>query len=313
MTPLILLGTCLVLGVLAARFFTPPTGLAPCLNWWVLNIALPALVLELIPQLHFDVHLWFLVVTQWGVLLGAWLLFPWLGRRLHWTRSRVGALILVSGLGNTSFVGYPMLEALRHREGLALGVIADQVGCFTALAVGGTVVAALYAGHRPQPMQIVRRIALFPPFLAMLLGLLVGAGGGWAALIEIATGPGSALAPVPSAILERLGSTLTPLALFSVGLQFKLHLGRPQLVAVALGLSWKLLLAPLCVYLFGLAVGIGGLTFSVGVLQTAMAPMISAAILADQRGLEPSLANTVLGVGIVLSLLTVPLINLGLP
>ena len=38
-----------------------------------------------------------------------------------------------------------------------------------------------------------------------------------------------------------------------------------------------------------------------------MAPMISAAILAEQNDLEPQLANTVLGIGIVLSLVTVPL------
>ena len=40
-----------------------------------------------------------------------------------------------------------------------------------------------------------------------------------------------------------------------------------------------------------------------------MAPMISAAILAAQNHLEPSLANTLLGFGIVLSFLTVPLAN----
>jgi predicted permease len=44
-----------------------------------------------------------------------------------------------------------------------------------------------------------------------------------------------------------------------------------------------------------------------------MAPMISAAILADQYDLEPRLANTVLGAGILLCLVTVPLGNLLLP
>ncbi len=44
-----------------------------------------------------------------------------------------------------------------------------------------------------------------------------------------------------------------------------------------------------------------------------MAPMISAAILADQYGLEPRLANTVLGAGILLSLVTIPVGNLFLP
>ncbi len=290
-----LLGVCMLLGAAVARIAKPPPGLAHSLNWWALNIALPAMVLELIPQIHFDRHLWFLVVTQWFVLLGAWLLFAWLGPRLGWSRGRIGALILVSGLGNTSFVGYPLLEALRGRDGLALGVIADQAGCFTALAVGGVTVAALYSGQRPEPKQILHRVLLFPAFLMLNLGILVGWLGGWS--------------DIPNEILHRIAATLTPLALFSVGLQFRLHLGRSQLGALGLGLGWKLALAPLLVYSFGIAVGVSGLTLVIGTLQAGMAPMISAAILADQHALDPPLANGVLGAGIILSLLTVTLAN----
>jgi predicted permease len=72
------------------------------------------------------------------------------------------------------------------------------------------------------------------------------------------------------------------------------------------------LLAPLASLALGLAAGVGGLTLTVGVLQAAMAPMISAAILADEHRLEPTLANTILGAGIVLSLVTIPLGNLWL-
>jgi predicted permease len=54
----------------------------------------------------------------------------------------------------------------------------------------------------------------------------------------------------------------------------------------------------------------GGLPLTAGVLEAAMAPMISAAILADEHKLEPALTNAVLGAGIMLSLLTVPLVNL---
>ena len=83
--------------------------------------------------------------------------------------------------------------------------------------------------------------------------------------------------------------------------------GERQLAAAALGLGWKLALAPPACWLLVRTVGVGGMVLTVGVLQAAMAPMISAAILADEYGLEPPLANTVLGAGIVLSLLTVPL------
>jgi predicted permease len=292
---LLLLVLCLLMGGLVARLGKPPEGLAQGLNWWVINIALPALVLELIPQVRFSFQLWFLVVAIWLVFGGAWLLFALLGRWLQWSRGRVGALILTAGFGNTAFIGYPMIEALRGQEGLGLAVIADQLGCFLPLAVGGVAVAALYGGERPHPLQVLKRILLFPAFLALIGGGLAGALGGWP--------------PLAHAVLERLGQTLTPLALFSVGLQFKLHLGRSQVGAVAAGLGWKLLLAPALGYAIGVAAGVDGLVLVVGVLQAAMAPMVSAAIMAEQADLEPPLANTVLGIGTLLSFLTVPLAN----
>jgi malate permease and related proteins len=50
----------------------------------------------------------------------------------------------------------------------------------------------------------------------------------------------------------------------------------------------------------------------VAVLQCAMAPMITAGMLAEQHGLDPPLANTVVGIGILTSLATVPLWNFAL-
>ncbi|SFF56425.1 hypothetical protein SAMN04488120_10913 [Fontimonas thermophila] len=299
MTALALLIICLGLGAVVARYARPPLGLAQGLNWWVIHIALPALVLELVPRLRFEWQFWFLVVTQWLLLLGAFVLFRIVGARWNWSRGRIGALTLVCGLGNTSFMGYPLLEALRGREGLALGVIADQMGCFVALAIGGTLVAAVYAGGQAQPRQILRRVLLFPAFVALGVGLIAGALGGWPAPVDD--------------ILARLGGTLTPLALFSVGLRLRLHPGAGQTRALVTGLAWKLAVAPAFMLLLGVMAGVQAPILSIGVLQTAMAPMVSAAILADQHNLEPPLANTVLGAGILLSLVTVPLWHLALP
>ncbi|KZC18272.1 transporter [Rhodanobacter sp. FW510-R12] len=293
---MLLLFVCLILGTLVARFAKPPAGIVPGINWWVLNVALPALVLELIPKVKFDPQLWFPVAAMWLTFGGAWLLFGLLGPRLGWSRQRTGALILVCGLGNTAYMGYPMVQALHGKAGLALAVVADQIGAFPVLASAGIVVASLYSGRTPRLGPIVRRILTFPAFVALLAGIVAGLCGGWPVVLE------GVFAPV--------GATLTPLALFSVGLQFKFHPGQRQLGAAGWGLGWKLLLAPLACWAMGKAAGVGGLVLTVGVLQAAMAPMVSAAILADEYELEPTLANTVLGAGIVLSLLTVPLGNL---
>ena len=296
MTALLLLIACFSLGVLVARLAQPPPGLAQSINWWVIYVALPALVLELIPRLQVDPQLWFLVAAMWIVFLGAWALAALVGAALGWSRARIGGVVLAGGLSNTAFTGYPLIEALHGKEGLALAVVTDQLGCSIVLATGGVFVASLYSGSgAPSSSQLLRRVLLFPAFLALVVGLFAGAAGGWPEALDN--------------VFARVGATLTPLALFSIGLQFRLQLNRSQLGAAGLALSWKLALAPLLVYLVGYASGIGGLTLTIGVLQAAMAPMISSAILAEQHRLEPEIAHMALGAGIVISLVTVPLID----
>jgi malate permease and related proteins len=133
----------------------------------------------------------------------------------------------------------------------------------------------------------LRKVALFPPFICLIIGVLVGAVGGCSPIIE--------------PVLERIGSTLAPLALFSVGLKFRLQFERGQLPAAAAGLAWKLVLAPLIVYLVGDTLDVTRPILTIAVLESAMAPLISATIRAEQDHLEPSLGNTILGIGIVLS------------
>jgi predicted permease len=295
MTGLILLFVCIASGIVVAHTVRPPAALASSLNWWVIYIALPAMVLDLVPRVHFEPQFWFLTAANWLVFIGSALLFALLGRHLGWTRARIGALSLVGGLGNTAFVGYPMIEALRGKAALALAVIGDQTGCFTALAVGGVALTALYAGREMRPWPIVRQIALFPAFLALMVGIALALAGDPFSWLHV--------------ICERLAATLTPLALFSVGLQQRLILPRSSLAAIGYGIGWKLLLAPALCYLLGRISGVTGLVLVVGVLQAAMPPMVSAAILAEQHELEPALAGSVLGIGILLSLATVPWIN----
>jgi predicted permease len=129
--------------------------------------------------------------------------------------------------------------------------------------------------------------------VSLVIGVFAALVGGWPQPVD--------------AIFGRLGATLVPIALFSVGLQFRLQFQRGQAAALGLALGWKLALAPLLIWLGGLAIGVSDAILAIAVLQAAMAPMITAAILAEQNDLEPQLASTVLGVGIVLSLVTVPL------
>jgi predicted permease len=292
---LVLLLGCLVLGWLVQRFAKPPPDLAARLNWWVINIALPALIGQLIPSVQMDAHLWFMPIAMWLVFLGGWGFIALIGGRLGWSRARIGAASLAAGLGNTALVGFPLIEMLRHKEALPLAAFADQLGCSIALAVGGITVAAIYGGQKPEPRVILRRVLLFPPFLALVVGIVVGLLGGWP--------------PVAESFISRIGATLTPVALFSIGLNFKLRLGRERLGAASLALGWKLAIAPAVVFGLATLVGAQGLVLAVAVLQAGMATMASVPILCEQYGLETEVANAALGAGLVISLITVPWMN----
>jgi predicted permease len=110
--------------------------------------------------------------------------------------------------------------------------------------------------------------------------------------------------------LEKLGGTMAPLALFSVGFGLDLRLKALRRFAgpLAGGLFYKLLFAP--ALMTAVAYGVFGIRNEIAqvtIAQAAMAPMITGGIVAIDAGLEPELANLMVGVGIPLSLITVPI------
>ncbi|MFO1410380.1 MAG: AEC family transporter [Steroidobacteraceae bacterium] len=299
MTQFLLLSAALLAIATVVRRSPAADAIANSLNWWILYIALPALALELLPTLHFSGQLWFVVVAQWAMFLLSVVLVRWLGARLQWRRERIGAVIMLASLSNTAFIGLPLLDALRGSAAVSLGLLADQLGCFLALTIGGAVVGAAYSGERADVAGIARKVLLYPAFIAAIVGLALGPLGGWPAAVP--------------PVLHKLSQTLSPLALFSVGLRLRLHARPDERGAVALTLAWKLVLMPAIVLACGHAFGVQGLPLTVGTLQSAMPAMFVAVIIIRRHGLESDLGDTALSLGMLLSFLTVPAWSLLLP
>ena len=108
-----------------------------------------------------------------------------------------------------------------------------------------------------------------------------------------------------SEILQKLGSTLTPLALVSVGFQLQFGGLRQVLKPLATGLVYKLLFGPLLLFLlFRFVIGATGTVIQVTIFEAAMAPMITAGIIAIDHNLRPQLVGMLVGIGIPLSFIT---------
>ncbi len=287
-----LLAASLLLGAIARRSGRFPEQTALALNAFILNVALPALVLRVVHGLSLSPELLAAAATPWLVFGLAWLFFRAVGPRLGFAPGTVAALVLTGGLSNTAFVGLPLIEGLLGPEALRVAVVVDQLGSFLALATVATLFAARTVAKDLRPGALLKKVVGFPPFLALVAALLAHPWA-WPVWLDV--------------VLGRLGDLLTPLALFSVGFQLRPSGVKGRVGALALGLGYKLALAPLAVALVLLALpGIRPLTFEVSVLQAAMAPMVTGAILAADSGLDPELAALMVGLGIPLSFATVP-------
>jgi hypothetical protein len=74
---------------------------------------------------------------------------------------------------------------------------------------------------------------------------------------------------------------------------------------LAIGLGFKLLLAPLAIcLLYVQLLGAHGQAIQVTLFEAAMPPMITAAIIAAEHDLDPPLANLMVAVGLILSFFT---------
>lgn len=292
LSALLLVAVMLAAGALLARTGVFSDAAADVINRFVVYVSLPALVLHVVPELQWRPELALLVLVPWLTLAIGAVVIAGVARACSWPRPVTGALLLCAPLGNTSFLGFPLIAALRGTEAVHYAVIYDQLGSFLALSTYGLFVLAKFSGDAaPTPVMIVKRVALFPPFIALVLAL-------------------SPL-PLPHAldpVLSRIGDTLSPLAMFAVGLRLRLR-PPPERSALAFGLGVKMLLVPACALAIVRALGASDLPADVAVLEAAMPPMLSAAALASMAGLAPELCASLAGYGIVLSFVLVPLLS----
>lgn len=284
--------TMLALGIAFARLRVLPANAAETLNLVMLYVCLPAAILIYVPRLHVDASVAGLAATPWLLAFATIALVTLASRAFGFRRDETAVLLLCVALGNTSFIGYPMVNALLGEHALPYAVVYDQFGTFVLLSTFGLYILAKYGGDTPPTtMQIAVRILKFPPVWALLLGLTV-----------MPEHPSSWIASG----LQKLADALLPMVMLAVGLSIQLKLPRDEVKPLATGLLLKLLVMPALALGLALLFGMRGEMLQVNVLESAMPTMITAGALAIAHDLAPRLAAALVGYGILLSLATLP-------
>jgi len=285
-----------LLGWLVKTIWPVPDVVTAWADKYVLQVALPSVIIAKISKVTFDADVVLPIAVAWSVMIISIVAVLIVSRILKWNRSITGALLLVGVLGNTSFLGLGMVESLLGVDHLASAIAYDQVGTFVGLALWGSFVTSTYGAGEIGWRPIVKRLSRFGPFLALLASLVFR-------FIDL---PADVYP-----ILNGIGKTVAPVAMCALGLRFTLSVSRSVQVPALLGLISKMALLPGLVYVVSVLLGSPqDIAWSTSILQAAAPPMVTAGVVAVGAGLSAELVAFMVGVGTLVSFVSLPLLSL---
>lgn len=289
MANFILIGFCIIIGILFRHKQLVPADTHKGINTWIINIALPAVSFKYLVHLNLSSELLVPALSPVVIFAGAIAFIFLVSRFYKVTKENLGAMQLASGLSNTSFVGFPLILAYFSEKEISIAIICDQMTFLLfslfaiAIAVSATGKGKISAG------QLLKKVFTFPPLLGCVTALLI---------------PKETDLSLLDPFFNTLAATVAPLALFSVGLQLSLKGWREEVKPMLIVMSYKLFLAPALVLAILCALKLYGTTSKIAVFEASMPVFLSASILAERYGLSPRFMNLIIGISIIVSFFT---------
>ena len=281
------------LGYTAKTLGAVPEGLPHKLNLFAIRFVFPAIILLSVPKLELSEGIYFAILSPWLCILITIIAVMLLSRLFHWSREIEGALLILAALGNTGFLGLPMIKVFFGLEHLALAVVFDQLGTFIAVTTYATILVAIYSGDgQVSAKSIIKKVIFFPPFVTLIVAFLIPAG---------------LLVPAEP-LLEIVALGVIPITMLSIGMQFNFKVDKRYLNPLVIGLTLKMLLMPIAIAFIGYALSISEVIWQTSVFQSATPPMVTGAVLLTAHNIAPKFTASMLGFRTILALFWLPLI-----
>jgi len=252
-------------------------------------IAFPALIIQKLYPMKIALgDLSIVGIAIFSILFGFFAGFL-LSRFLKLPRASAAVVIMACGLGNTSFVGFPFVEALYGANAIGYALLFDQFGSFLLLSIVGSMIAAWGAGRDSSAKKLLKSVFAFPPFIAIIVALILK-------LFEL-----------PSFFIsgaDKLAATLLPLVTIAVGMKVDVSHIKENIKNTTAVLAVKMGAVPLAVLAI---LPSQGIVSKVALIEAAMPPMVMVAVFAMRYGLNEKLAVSAVALGVFASFAVIPL------
>ena len=274
------------------------------LSGYLFLVGIPLTVVNFVRAADLSLTVFIAPIVAWMAMLLA-IVITWAS--LH-VSTRVsspgekGSLLLLSYIGNTSYLGFPVILFLPQLgpDYLSLAVLYDVLGTFFGAYVLGLVLASMHSGEAPTGVpfwqQGLREVLRNPSLYAFALGL---------ALRPV---------PLPRELLTLLGGVAwlsIMLCLVVMGIRLQQLSSWDHLDIAMRPVLIKMLIVPLVIAAGLTAFGVDGPARLVLILQASMPCGIASVVLAERYGLDRDRVVAAIGLSTLLLVFTVPLWVLG--
>jgi predicted permease len=154
-----------IVGYFSKRIKGVPKDYYQKINTFIIFLPLPCITLYTIPKLEMSVEMIFPVASAWMIFVLAIPFFYMLKRIFNWSNNTYAALVLVCGLGNTAFIGFPIIEMLYGSESLQYAILVDQ-STFILVSTVAVIWASAFGQGKISAKAILLKLLRFPPFFS---------------------------------------------------------------------------------------------------------------------------------------------------
>lgn len=286
----VLIAVCILAGMIMKKTKSIHPDAHKGINTWIIYLALPAVSFKYLPKVHWSAEMLFPIISTFIIAFGSWLFFLIYSKRRGYSGRSRSTLELISGYCNTSFIGFPLISAFYGERYLSIAIICDQTMFFALSTLG--IIAAVKGGSKTGKVSalfIVKRLLTFPPLIGCIAALVLSP------FVDFT---------LAEPFFDKLAATVSPLALFSVGLQLKFNGWKKLIPQMSASMLYKLIIAPAIILALALLTGIKGDIAKITVFEAAMPTVLTASIIAEQFRLNTKLTNLTIGFSIMVCFFT---------
>ncbi|MEW9672523.1 AEC family transporter [Ammoniphilus sp. 3BR4] len=297
---IVIMATMIVIGCLLTRSTPFTTERRQLLMNIIINVAMPCMILNGVFQTEIDSQFLLIllltfvisiIINYFGVFEG-WVV----ARTFHVSKTKTNEIALLSGIGNTGFIGIPLCAELFGPKGALLAAVFDAGIDFTIWSIG--VMMLQNKSFQPQALKSLLNI----PMLSIFAGMMFAA---------LNVSP----PPFVQELTESFANLATPLAMMYIGMLIPSVMTKklPGMKQISIPLVLKLFIFPLAIATILSFIPLPNELKQVIVVQTTMPCMTMASILFSLYSCDEEYGASMTVLSVILSITTTPaMIMLGL-